>query len=311
MDKKKLLLSIKELGEIYKSRGETFRAKAYDNGYFVLINLDEWPNTKKDMMKIKGLGKGLVDKIFEFKKTGEIKKLNEMRKSQEGLRELTSVDGIGPKIAKKFVDKGITNVKDLKKEYEKGLKLTDLQKLGLTYYDDLHKKIPRIEISRFENKFKNILKEVDNKIGFEIMGSYRRGKKESGDIDILLYHPEIKKKDDIKGDYLQDIINKMNEKFEFCGKLAKGEKKYMGLYKLEEHVRHIDLLFVPMENLYAAINYFTGSKEHNVRLRAEALRQGYTVNEYRLQKGNKIIPLNSEKELFDILGMKYIKPEDR
>ena len=235
-----------------------------------------------------------------------------MRDSQKQVAGLVEIDGIGPKLAKKLLDQGIDTLNKLRKAYKDGeVKLTEVQRLGITYYEDLHDKIPRAEIQQFEKELKKVVKEVDPKLDFEIMGSYRRGLAKSGDIDLLLFHPDVKTKEDITQDYVSQIVQKLSEKYKYIGKLAQGQKKFMGLFILKKKVRHIDILFVPMNNLYAAINYFTGSKTHNVKLRDHAKKLGYTVNEFYIKKGNKIIYLESEKHLFDILGLPFIKPTDR
>ena len=310
--KESILQQIMELKDLYKIKGDTYRERAYDNGFYALKAIDVLPKTKKELIKVKGIGKAIADKIFEAIETGEIKKLKELRESQREIKGLIKIDGIGPKFAEKLIKKGITNLEQLRAEYKKGnIKLTAVQTLGIRYYEDLHVKLPRKEIQRFEKDLKKIVKSVDKKLDFEIMGSYRRGLKKSGDIDLLLYHPDIKVKDDIKKDYVTEIVQKLSEQYKYVGKLAQGKKKFMGLFILDKLVRHIDILFVPMENLFAAINYFTGSKEHNVRLREHAKKNGYTVNEFNLKKGKTIIPLKSERDLFDKLGLPFIKPTDR
>ncbi len=310
--KEKILQQIMELKEIYKAKGDTYRERAYDNAFYALKSIEVLPKTKKELIKVKGIGKSTADKIFEAIKTGQIKKLKELRESQKEIEELISIDGIGPKFAEKLLKKGINNLQKLRKEYKKGnIKLTNVQQLGIKYYEDLHEKLPRREIQKFEKELKKIIKLIDKGLDFEIMGSYRRGKKKSGDIDLLVYHKNIKTKEQIKKDFVSEIVQKLSEEYKYVGKLAQGKKKFMGLFILNKLVRHIDILFVPMENLYAAINYFTGSKEHNVRLREYAKKKGYTVNEFNLKKGKKIIPLKSERDLFDKLGLPFIKPTDR
>jgi len=310
--KESILLQIMELRDIYKAKGDTYRTRAYDNGFYALKNIEKLPKTKKELIKVKGIGKAIADKIFEAIETGEIKKLKELKEGQKEIEGLIEIDGIGPKIAKKLVDKGITDLKKLKKAHKDGtIKLTNVQQLGITYYEDLHEKIPRKEIQQFEKELKKVVKSIDKDLDFEIMGSYRRGKKKSGDIDLLLFHPNVKTKAQIKKDYVVEIVQKLSEKYKYIGKLAQGKKKFMGLFILKKIVRHIDILFIPMENLFAAVNYFTGSKEHNVRLREHAKKNGYTVNEFNLKKGKTIIPLNSERDLFDKLGLPFIKPTDR
>jgi DNA polymerase/3'-5' exonuclease PolX len=310
--KEQVLLQIGELRDLYKANGDTYRAKSYDNAFYAIKQLEKLPITKKDLLKIKGIGKSIADKIFESINTGKIQVLEQMKESQKQIAGLVGIDGIGPQFAKKLLSKNIDTLDKLRKAYKDGtIKLTEVQRLGITYYEDLHEKIPRKEIQQFEKKLKKIVKEVDPKLDFEIMGSYRRGLSKSGDIDLLLFHPDVKTKEDIQQDFVSQIVQKLSEKYKYIGKLAHGNKKFMGLFILQKRIRHIDILFVPMNNLYAAINYFTGSKTTNVKLREHAKKLGYTVNEFYIKSGNKIIYLKSEKDLYDILGLPYIKPTDR
>lgn len=245
------------------------------------------------------IGKGIADKIFEYINTGKVKKLGELKKEQKYIVNLTSILGIGPSMAKKLIKQKIYNIHDLKKSK---VKLTNAQLLGIKYHNDLKERIPKKDIDNFKKVLEKIIKSVDAK--FEMMGSYRRGLPSSGDIDILLYHENDK-------NYLKEVVDKLAEYYKYIGKLSQGKSKFSGLFKINKKVRQIDMLFVPKESLYTAINYFTGSKEHNLKLREIAKKKGYKVSEYSLMKGNKKIPITSEKDLFNKLGMNYIKPENR
>lgn len=300
MSKKEILGLLLEFKNIYKSLNDTYRERAYQNAYYSMLKIDNIPETKKELSGIKNIGKSIADKIYEYIKTGKVKKLEVLRKQQAYILELTSVLGIGPSFAKKLIDKKIYNVSDLKREYKKGkIKLTNSQQLGLNYYKELQERIPRKDIDKFKEKIKN-----STKISFKLMGSYRRGSKTSGDIDILIY-------DQKNINRLDAFVNIISNHYELIGKLSKGKNKFSGLFKINNKIRHIDVLYVPIESLYTAINYFTGSKEHNLKLREYAKQKGYKVSEYSLVKNGRIIPVRSEKELFDIIGMKYILPKNR
>ena len=309
-----LLSFFAELSNIYKQIGERYRSETYSKAHHIIKSLEILPKTKKELMKIKGIGKGTSDKIIEYLETGKILKLNELRESDkvQSILRLTQIAGIGPKKAQELMKKGITNLKELRDEYKTGkVKLSTQQKFGMNHFEDLHKKIPRKEILIFEKKLKKIIKSIDKDLKIEIMGSFRRKKKQSGDVDLLLYHPSVKTKDDIKRNYIREIVEKLSEEFKYIGTLSQGSKKFMGLFILSKLVRHVDILFIPMESIYESINYFTGSKEHNISLREHARKLGYKVNEFGIYKKNQKIPLKSEKHLFDILGLKYIKPKNR
>lgn len=129
--------------------------------------------------------------------------------------------------------------------------------------------------------------------------------------------------------FLKETVKALKEQGIIIDDLTtQGDTKYMGVCRgqspphdphqsagtlsIHDSVPHrIDLRFVPMESYYPAILYFTGSQQFNVRMRQVALEKGYTLNEYGLiQKGTKIV-VHSEKEIFDILGIVYLEPQER
>jgi DNA polymerase/3'-5' exonuclease PolX len=300
MSKKQILNLLLEFRNIYRSLNDTYRERAYQNAYYSILKIDKIPKTKKELSDIKNIGSGIANKIHEYIKTGDVKKLKTLKKQQKYILNLTSVLGIGPSLAKKLIKKNIYNVSVLKKEFNKGnVKLTNAQQLGLKYYKELQERILRKDIDNFKDKIKK-----KTKILFKMMGSYRRGSKTSGDIDILIY-------DKKNVNRLNEFVEIISDNYELIGKLSKGKNKFSGLFRINNKIRHIDVLYVPIESLYTAINYFTGSKEHNLRLREFAKQKGYKVSEYSLTKNGKVIPVKSEKDLFDIIGMKYILPKNR
>lgn len=300
MSKKQILNLLLEFRNIYRSLNDTYRERAYQNAYYSILKINDIPETKKELSSIKNIGSGIANKIHEYIKTGEVKKLKTLKKQQKYILNLTSVLGIGPSLAKKLIKKNIYNVSVLKKEFNKeNVKLTNAQQLGLKYYKELRQRIPRKNIDKFKDKLKK-----ETKILFKLMGSYRRGSKTSGDIDILIY-------DKKNVNRLNEFVNIISDNYKLVGKLSKGKNKFSGLFRINDKIRHIDVLYVPIESLYTAINYFTGSKEHNLRLREFAKQKGYKVSEYSLTKNGKVIPVKSEKDLFDIIGMKYILPKNR
>lgn len=305
MLKKEILNILLEFVRIYKSIGDIHRERAYQKAYYTIKKLDSIPNTKSELIKYPNLGKGIVDKIFEYINTGKVKKLEEIKKEQKYIVNLTSILGIGPSFAKKLISQNIHNINELKKAYNSGkVNLTNAQILGIKYNRDLKERIPRREIDDFKYELKNITKSISPNLYFKITGSYRRGLSSSGDIDIILYQKDDK-------NYMKEVVENMAEYYDYIGKLSQGKYKFSGLFILNKKVRHIDILFVPMKSLYTAINYFTGSKEHNLKLREFAKKKGYKVSEFSLMKGDTKIPITSEKDLFDKIGLKYIAPKNR
>jgi DNA polymerase/3'-5' exonuclease PolX len=295
---KKILDLLNLLLEQKKQEKDTFRIRAIQNAIKVIKGLD-FEITNADQIKgMTGIGKGIYDRVVEILKTGKLEQIQQAQQEYEIEKELSNVVGIGPVKAKELYKQGIHTVEELKKEHTKGnIKLNDTQILGLKYYEDLKERIPRSEIT----KFKNVLKKLKMKVEFDIVGSYRRKKKDSGDIDVLF-----------KGDInLKDLVNILKEKDILIDDISMGKLKYMGFGKINKYARRIDFLLIPEEEYYTALVYFTGSAEFNTNMRQIAKDKGYKLNEHGLYKGKERISINSEKELFDILGMEYIEPEKR
>ena len=313
IDKKSLANMFERFAKLYRFLGQRYRSNAYQNAAVTILDYPgDLPTDPKEILKIPTIGKGLTLKIVEFIKTGKMKKLENMENNSKikGIQNISKIIGIGPKLAKTLYKIGINNIEILKKKLkEKKIKLTDQQILGLKHYKDLSKKIPRSEIKLFEKYFNKI---ISSEYKFNITGSYRRLLKETGDIDILLVNKNIKKIKDLKNiNVIEKIVEQLKKDNKLVGILASGKTKLMCLIKIKNIVRHLDIIFVPMESYYTALVYFTGSKEFNIKSRRIAKEQGYTLNQYGLFKGKEKIPIESEKSLFNKLGIKYLKPKDR
>ena len=202
------------------------------------------------------------------------------------------------------------------------------QLIGIKYLHDIEKRIPRDEIKSMERVMKTVLKQMNKDIIIEVCGSYRRGNKDSGDIDILLSHPLILKDDDIKR-MRQNILLKLVILLQEIGFLydhitVDGNTKYMGMCKLNHNkpYRRIDVRFISYESFPTALLYFTGSADLNTKMRIEAKSKGYKLNEYGLYKSEFDKKTNEyiyrekfdtpdEESVFKILGMKYLIPTER
>jgi DNA polymerase beta len=211
-------------------------------------------------------------------------------------------------------------------KYLKYLKHSQL--IGIKYLHDIEKRIPRDEIKSMERVMKTVLKQMNKDIIIEVCGSYRRGNKDSGDIDILLSHPLILKDDDIKR-MRQNILLKLVILLQEIGFLydhitVDGNTKYMGMCKLNHNkpYRRIDVRFISYESFPTALLYFTGSADLNTKMRIEAKSKGYKLNEYGLYKSEFDKKTNEyiyrekfdtpdEESVFKILGMKYLIPTER
>ena len=185
------------------------------------------------------------------------------------------------------------------------------QIVGLKYYSDILQRIPRKEIEEFEKLISIILKSQKDII-FKICGSYRRGKKDSGDIDILISN--------IKSDKscILSFVKILIELGILVDHLTiNGNNKYMGMGKIPNEkykvFRRIDIKYVKMESFACSLLYFTGSANLNKDMRRKAIKKGYKLSEYGLLDKTKNINLETptEKSIFDLLEMNYLEPFER
>jgi DNA polymerase/3'-5' exonuclease PolX len=288
---------------------------------------------------IPGIGKHTIIRIDEILEKGFLSEIEQNNiesttksiKTDKIIKELSEVIGIGEKTAAKLIEKyKIRSIDDLIKKYEKGkVELNDKLILGLKYYKKYKEHMPRNEIDKINILIQNIVKSISPKLTAVICGSYRRQKDFSNDIDILLVHQDLITMDDInnsKVNYLVKLIKKLSKPVEDNDNKAflvdnltdSGTTKYMGFCKYKKNpVRRLDIRYMPYESYYPALLYFTGSGDFNKKMRSNAIKLGYMLNEYGLFKKNKKtgekknIPVKSEKEIFDILGMEYLDPKDR
>lgn len=300
----------------------SFRLKQLRN---VLQILKKFPDeiTSVDQLKdIKGVGKGTIRRIDEILEKGKLKEIYLNKGEQKYLdksSKLQEIIGIGSKKAHELIVKhNIKSVEQLKKMHKEGkITLPETVLTGLKYYGKVKTNIPREEMMKLEDLIKTTIKKVDLELHGIIAGSYRRLKPKSNDIDLLLTHPQIKTKKDLEdNDYLVKLVKSL-QKNKIVLKDSLTHKnphtKFMGFIKLNSKavVRRIDIRFIPTESYYPALLYFTGSGEFNRYMRGIAVDLGYMLNEYGLFKGKRRIKVNSEKDIFEKLGMEYLSPEDR
>jgi DNA polymerase beta len=264
----------------------------------------------EDLKNVSGIGKKIESKIKEILREGYLFRAQEIRVHPRTaiIEELMTVHGIGGSKAKELYQAGIRGIKDLEKYPEL---LNESQRIGLRYYDDFRKRIPREEMDLHAR----VLKEAtaNSPFRFEVVGSYRRGANSSGDIDVLLtLPPSVKNPITL----FYDLIQSLREGGYLTDTLAEGVKKYMGVAKIPYHpYRRIDLLLTPQIEYPYALVYFTGTKAFNIRLRLAALEKGYSLSEYGLvskvkRKENDKIFL-TERDLIEFLLGKWVQPTDR
>jgi DNA polymerase/3'-5' exonuclease PolX len=148
-----------------------------------------------------------------------------------------------------------------------------------------------------------------------VVGSYRRGLPTSGDFDVMITSRTLSEL--VAASHFQQFIDLLAEEGYLRGEFARGEHKFMGVCRLPRHQthRHVDLLLCKPEEYWYTILYFTGSDVFNVSMRRHALTKGYSLSEHGLKRVRDGVPvppaMNSEKDIFDFLGLAYVEPTSR
>lgn len=263
---------------------------------------------KNALMEISGVGENIANHIEEYLKSGKIKIYQQYKKKLPlKIDELTRVEGLGMRKIKTLYEKlGIKNLKDLEKAAKTG-KIASLFGFGKKTEENI---LQGIEFQK-HNKGRMLLgeilplaedvleklkslKEVEQ---ISLAGSLRRRKETIGDVDILVVSKKPKK--------VMDFFVSMPEVKKV---LAKGETKTSVYTKTGFD---IDLRVVKKDSYGSALQYFTGSKEHNIAVRKIAIAKGLKLSEYGLFKGEKQVAGRTEEQIYKALKMQFPAPEIR
>jgi len=261
---------------------------------------------------IPGVGKSTAEKIREFLQTGKVSRYEELKaKVPTTLLDLLKIPGMGPKKAAAAWKKlGVTTVEDLKRVLESGelarlpgmgQKSVEQIKQGLAFVERASGRVPlglarpvALQLAEQVRALKGVRK-------VELAGSLRRGRETVGDVDILCV-----------ADNGAEVISKFVKLPEVKRALAAGGTKGSVIVETPEGSDlQVDLRVVPEESFGAALQYFTGSKEHNVRIREIAIKKGWKLNEYGLFDGERQIAGRQEEQIYKKLGLPWIPPELR
>lgn len=308
-------LSILERADTF--RRKPFQARAYSEAIDQLKSIQGPVTTLQDVEGLSGFGKKLKEKVEEIITTGKLKAAEEASKELklDLIDELLGIHGVGPVKAQELITSGVTSIADLRQKLAADPSiLNDVQTLGLKHYEDSQLRIPRAEMAKHEEFIINALHEEFQGV---VVGSYRRGAENSGDIDVLLTLPDRMSAKN-QGALFTEIVDLLRGEKYIVDTLAQGPKKFLGYVKLKgknKHVRRLDLLMLPESEYAYAILYFTGSKNFNKAFRAYALQKGYTLNEHRLEPIKEGVPavpkMKTEQDIFDFLGLQYVEPTMR
>lgn len=310
-----LIENFKVLQKYYQQQKDKGRVFAYGKAINALRSIDEEITDVKQLEKVRGIGPKIKQKVKEFLETKRITVVEEKKKEIENevlspkdsvLVTFKKVWGIGPVKAELLYTQGMRTIEDLRKNRQL---LTKQQQIGLKYYDDLLKKIPYTQITVLYAIFLYVLNKKYGKGTYrlDIAGSYRRGAKESGDVDCLISSDQFT---------LYDVVETFKEHNIITDTLSIKNEKFMGIAHCPSgygiHIR-LDIEFVTDEQYATALLYFTGSKDWNIYMRNIAKNKGYLLNEHGLYniKTGKRLEMYLESDIFNFLDIKYLEPKKR
>lgn len=308
-------------------RDDLFRPRAYERAARLIESMEEdlediyKKGGVKALTEIPGVGQSMAEHIEEYIKTGKIKNFERLKKQAPiDLESFSAVEGVGPKMLMALYKKlKVKNVRDLEKAARAG-KVQTLPHFGEKTEENI---LRSIELSR-EHRGRFLLgyvspivsqieRELASAPGVKKVlacGSFRRGKETIGDIDILATaHPHRSAKHGGQAANSRAVMERfvsmpMVEKI-----TARGETKSM--VRLDIGI-DADLRVVPEKSFGAAVQYFTGSKDHNIELRKIAIKKRWKLNEYGLfDVKNRQIAGKTEEEVYKKLGLDWMPPEMR
>ncbi len=322
-DLSRILHETADLLEI--SGADSFRIRSYRRASEALDAATERVadviDEPKKLLAIPNIGKGMVANLTEMVKTGELGLHRELiEKYNPRMLELLRLPGCGPKtVAVMWETLRIGDIDALEAAARSG-KLADLPRFGAKQVEKLLKGIEdyrrnsgRFLISTADANAEQVSEYFRNLKGVtrvETAGSLRRGRETIGDVDILVTGPAC------EGDELARTMELAAAYSGIASVIAKGENK---ISFLRQNGLQVDVRLLPEASYGAALQYFTGSKMHNVALRQRAIRRGYTLSEYSLSKADpetgaatsEIVAGRTEEDIYAALGLDWIPPELR
>jgi len=302
----------RNIAKILEIKGDNpFRIRAYERAAQNIEGITEDIENfvqKDTLSEIPGVGKDLADKIKEINKTGKLKFYEDLRKTiLEGLLDLLNIPSIGPKTAKLLYDElKIKSVCDLETAIKNnklqgifGIKEKTIENIlkGIQVLKRGKERMTLAQATLVAEEFIAALKKTPGVKKISTAGSLRRQKETVRDIDILALSDKAQKAMGIftKSASVKDV-------------LAEGETKCSVRTKNDVQ---IDCRVIEQKSFGAALLYFTGSKNFNIKLRQLAIKKGFKINEYGVFKKEKFVAGKTEGEIFKLLDVDYIEPEMR
>ncbi len=302
-----------EIGELLTIKGDRFRSRAFLMAAQRVSSLTEdirRVRERDQLEEIPGVGKSIASIIEEFLDTGETTQLEELRESLPyGVLDLMELEGVGPKTAMRLHEElGIASLDDLEKVAKEG-RLRGLKGFGAKTEENILQSLKayRGRQDRFLlgailpdiNQIVEYMSESDSVLRVEPAGSARRMRETIGDLDIL-----------VSSSRPEEVVERFISTPRVSRIISRGTTRSTIIVGTRLQV---DLRVVPPEAYGAAIQYFTGSKEHNIKLRTIAVKKGFKLNEYGLfeRDTNKRVSGEKEEGIYEMLGLQWMEPELR
>ncbi|MFA5080141.1 MAG: DNA polymerase/3'-5' exonuclease PolX [Candidatus Paceibacterota bacterium] len=309
-----------EIGDLLELQEVPFKPRAYHQAAITIDGLEDSvlniynTNGLKGLEDIPGIGESIGTKIEEYLNTGRIAYYGQLKKESpidfEGLHR---VEGLGVKKIKRLYDElGIRNLKDLKEAVKKH-KVSPIFGFGEKTEQNIEEAMEFLKQSKGRfllreilddiEKIEDKLKKIKGVIKVSIAGSVRRKKETIGDVDFLVGVAE-----DIDRYSVERIMNTFVAMDDVVKVVSKGETR--SSVKTKQGL-DMDLRLIRISSFGAALQYFTGSKEHNIVMRKIAIKENLKLNEYGLFRNEKRIKGETEEDIYERLGMIWIPPELR
>ncbi|MEM0983079.1 MAG: DNA polymerase/3'-5' exonuclease PolX [Planctomycetota bacterium] len=318
-----------------------FKVNAYAKAARVIDDqardLTEIADQPSELTAIEGIGKGIAEKIGEYAGSGAIAELQELEsKVPAGLLDVMEIPGVGPKTAKAMWDKlDITDLDGLRTALDDG-SILDVPRMGQKAADKIKENLAFAEqagrrlhlglAQPIADELVARMQELDGVERVAFAGSLRRGKETIGDIDLLCVasDAEAAREAFCTHESVIQVIGRGETKCSVRVRLESNARRWKNMFSDDdEQSVQVDLRLVPKESWGAALMYFTGSKEHNIKLRERAIRQGLTLNEYGLfeddgesdeppqKSGKSPVASESEESVYIKLGVPFVPAELR
>ncbi|QLC49889.1 DNA polymerase/3'-5' exonuclease PolX [Methanolobus zinderi] len=307
---------LNEAADILEFNGVEWKPRAYRRAARKIEDLSEdirniyRKSGKKGLEDIPGVGSGIANHIIEYLETGRVEKFERLKEeSPGGTGELVEIRGLGPKKVKKLVEElNIKTVSDLREAVEEH-EIRELEGFGEKTEENILKSIilfekshERMLLGKAMGLAEDVLfymQENSELEKIDYAGSLRRMKETIGDIDMLVISSDPE-------NVMKTFVNMEDA----------DRVESRGLTRSTVILRggiHVDLRVVPAESYGAAMQYFTGSKDHNIAMRDLAISKGYKLSEYGLfrKDSGKMVEGADEKSIYSRLGLQYIPPELR